>query len=272
MIFSSELALLNQIKINKSLDVDAIIALDEVGRGCVAGPVLTCASLWVKSSHVKGNKQTWITQVKDSKKLTPSKRLSCYNHVLNDFNFTSSSLPYKNSGLIPYVKLLKSSTVMKFENGATKEKNHMECIGFCLGEGSLDEVEQYNIWNAVQIAFSRALLGLKELFLQEILLSKVVLLMDGKLPISVPEEFKNIAQVTVVDGDDLFVSVGFSSIMAKVHRDLFMESQDNIYPQFGFSKHKGYGTPFHLEKIREHGPCELHRLSFLKKYIPLATD
>ncbi|MES2616180.1 MAG: ribonuclease HII, partial [Bdellovibrionota bacterium] len=58
-----------------------------------------------------------------------------------------------------------------------------------------------------------------------------------------------------------------SSILAKVHRDLFMEKQEGIYPQFGFAKHKGYGTALHFENIQKHGVCPLHRQSFLKNVL-----
>ena len=51
--------------------------------------------------------------------------------------------------------------------------------------------------------------------------------------------------------------------MAKVTRDHMIEEYDKIYPEYGFSKHKGYGTKFHMDKLKEIGPCDIHRLSFL---------
>lgn len=92
--------------------------------------------------------------------------------------------------------------------------------------------------------------------------------MDGKHFISIPKEFQDNIQVTVTQADGLFASVGFSSIVAKVFRDSFMESQDNHFPLFGFSGHKGYGTAKHLSLIKQLGLCSLHRKSFLKNYCP----
>ena len=75
------------------------------------------------------------------------------------------------------------------------------------------------------------------------------------------------AQQAVVDGDALCLSIAAASIVAKVVRDRIMERLDRVYPQYGFARHKGYGTPEHLEALRTHGPCPLHRMS----YAPVAA-
>ena len=276
-MFTSEKELLSVLKNNNHSQVQYIIALDEVGRGCVAGPVLTCATLWMKLKTAEGEGDSWATYVKDSKKLSPQKRLSCFNQVLTHFNFTRENIPYKNSTHFPLQRIMQPKQTQFFipshhttsSHKISSRENDFKCLGFCLGEGSLEEVEQYNIWNAVQIGAGRALLGLKELVLEPLNISnsQIVLLMDGNKFLSVPSIFTDIVQVAVTKGDDLFLSVGLSSILAKVHRDLFMESQEEVYPQFGFGKHKGYGTAFHLDKIQKFGICSLHRQSFLKKYI-----
>lgn len=69
-------------------------------------------------------------------------------------------------------------------------------------------------------------------------------------------------QHAVVDGDATCLSIAAASIVAKVVRDRIMERLDRVYPQYGFARHKGYGTPEHLEALRAHGPCPLHRLSY----------
>ncbi len=267
-MFFAEQALLEQIHTLTGQNAEIIVALDEVGRGCVAGPVLTCASMWVRSH----SSHAWITEVKDSKKLSPKKRLSCYKQVLAEFNYTNENLPFKNFHSFPKIDLSKSALCHKFllpELNKVTKTHHFKCVGFCLGESSVEEVEIFNIWNAVQIALARALLGLKEYFFDKFNTSfdKLALLMDGNKPIAVPAPFLNTIQIVAVKADDLFLSVGLSSILAKVHRDLFMESQESIYPQFGFAKHKGYGTPQHLEKILTQGVCQLHRRSFLTGYM-----
>ena len=70
---------------------------------------------------------------------------------------------------------------------------------------------------------------------------------------------------TIVSGDALSPSIAAASILAKVTRDRLMVEYDKKYPQYQFAKHKGYGTKVHTEAIKEHGPCDIHRLTFLTK-------
>lgn len=69
-------------------------------------------------------------------------------------------------------------------------------------------------------------------------------------------------QTAIVKGDALSSSIAAASVLAKVTRDRWMLEMDALYPAYGFAVHKGYGTPDHLEAIRKHGPCPIHRLSF----------
>ena len=71
---------------------------------------------------------------------------------------------------------------------------------------------------------------------------------------------------TVVKGDSLSANIAAASILAKVTRDRFMERMDETYPEYGFAVHKGYGTKRHYAALEAHGPCEIHRQSFLKKF------
>ena len=70
---------------------------------------------------------------------------------------------------------------------------------------------------------------------------------------------------TVVHGDSRSASIAAASILAKVTRDNYMISMAEMYPEYGFEIHKGYGTKAHYQALREHGPCPLHRMTFLKK-------
>ncbi len=72
-------------------------------------------------------------------------------------------------------------------------------------------------------------------------------------------------QVSIVKGDAKSVSIAAASILAKVERDHMMEVYDGLYPQYGFARHKGYGTKAHMEAIRAFGMCPIHRRTFLKK-------
>ena len=84
------------------------------------------------------------------------------------------------------------------------------------------------------------------------------LLVDGKFII--PQ--MNIKQTAFVKGDERVFLIGAASIVAKVVRDKIMDEQHQLYPEYGFDKHKGYGTKFHMEKIKLIGPCPIHRRSF----------
>ena len=87
-----------------------------------------------------------------------------------------------------------------------------------------------------------------------------IVFVDGnRLPeLDIPAEY-------VIHGDAISASIAAASILAKVSRDRFMYEMDKKYPEYDFAKHKGYGTKLHYEKLREFGPCEIHRLTFLKK-------
>lgn len=74
-------------------------------------------------------------------------------------------------------------------------------------------------------------------------------------------------QVKIIKGDAKSASIAAASILAKVTRDHMMEEYDRLYPEYGFAKHKGYGTKAHLDAVREHGMCPIHRRSFLKKFM-----
>ena len=76
-----------------------------------------------------------------------------------------------------------------------------------------------------------------------------------------------IKQVPIIKGDAKSQSIAAASIMAKVTRDRMMQQYDEIYPQYGFAKHKGYGTKAHIEALKEYGPCPIHRKTFLKNIL-----
>ena len=73
----------------------------------------------------------------------------------------------------------------------------------------------------------------------------------------------DVALMPIVHGDALSYNIGAASILAKVTRDRYMVELDEKYPEYGFSRHKGYGTKIHMDKLREIGPCEVHRKSFI---------
>ncbi len=118
--------------------------------------------------------------------------------------------------------------------------------------GTVEEIEKNNILNTTMKTMKRAVEGLK--------LKADYAMIDGnRLPdLNIPCEY-------IVKGDARSMSIAAASILAKVSRDRLMHEYAKQYPMYEFEKHKGYGTRLHVEKILEYGPCEIHRMSFLKK-------
>ncbi|MGI6280166.1 MAG: ribonuclease HII [Acutalibacteraceae bacterium] len=130
-----------------------------------------------------------------------------------------------------------------------------KAVAYNIAFGTLEEIEKYNILEATFLAMNRAVDGLAA--------SADFALVDGNRP---PKGLK-IPCETLVKGDGLSCSVAAASILAKVTRDRLMLELDKKYPQYNFKKHKGYGTKEHTDIILKYGPCEVHRMSFLKKIL-----
>lgn len=125
---------------------------------------------------------------------------------------------------------------------------------YCVAAASVDEIDSYNILQATFLAMKRSYEGLN--------MNIDLALVDGN---RVPPLECNVK--TVVKGDSVSASIAAASILAKVSRDRYMKEIAEKYPQYQFEKHKGYGTKLHYEMLDKYGISDVHRLSFLKKYI-----
>ena len=112
------------------------------------------------------------------------------------------------------------------------------------------EIDRINIYRATMKAMIEAVKSLK--------LKPDLLLIDGNMMLNEV----SIKQRAIIDGDNLSFSIAAASIIAKVTRDRIMREYDKIYPQYGFAKHKGYGTEEHYRALERYGPCNIHRRSF----------
>ena len=119
-----------------------------------------------------------------------------------------------------------------------------------IDEKTIDEI---NILQATYLAMKEAV--------NQLSVIPDMVLIDGNRAPELPVAFR-----TVVKGDSLSASIAAASILAKVTRDRIMEELDSKYPAYGFAVHKGYGTKRHYEALRTCGPCEIHRMTFLKKF------
>ena len=122
---------------------------------------------------------------------------------------------------------------------------------YCIATATVDEIEKLNILNAAMLAMKRAIEGLGAGY-------DIALIDGNKTP-----DVKNAR--ALVKGDATSQTVAAASILAKVSRDRYMAELDHFYPEYGFKKHKGYGTALHYEMLRKYGTSPVHRPSFLKK-------
>ena len=118
-----------------------------------------------------------------------------------------------------------------------------------IAQASVEEIEQLNILQATLLAMKRAVEGLR-------LTPKKVLVDGNRLPVL------SMMAEAIVQGDALVPAISAAPILAKVHRDRWCATMDLAYPQYGFSKHKGYGTAQHLAALQLHGACPEHRKTF----------
>ena len=132
------------------------------------------------------------------------------------------------------------------------------------GIGIVNEkiIDEINILEATHIAMKEAYENANKMYFDKYKENINMLFVDAL-------KIKNvdIKQVSIVHGDAMSVSIAAASIIAKVTRDRMMVEYDKKYPEYGFIKHKGYGTKTHIDKLKEIGACELHRKTFIKNFV-----
>lgn len=129
-----------------------------------------------------------------------------------------------------------------------------EAIAYSVGIVDQKTIDEINILNATKLGVKIALEGLKQ--------KPEIIMVDALNNI----DTLGIPYISVVKGDAKNYCIAAASIIAKVTRDRIMQEWDEVYPIYGFSKHKGYGTAEHIRVIKESGPCILHRRSFIKNF------
>lgn len=127
-------------------------------------------------------------------------------------------------------------------------------VASAVGIVSPQRIDEINILQATYEAMRQAIDGLG--------ITPDMLLVDA---VTIPNV--SIRQTGIIKGDAKSVSIAAASILAKVTRDRMMEEYDKLYPEYGFAKHKGYGSKQHTDAIHEYGPCPIHRRTFIHKFI-----
>ena len=129
------------------------------------------------------------------------------------------------------------------------EEIKQNSLAWSLGRCEAEEIDEYNIFNASLLAMKRAFEALNY--------AAELVLVDGKFSPQLSVE-----SYAVIKGDQHVAAISAASILAKVTRDEEMCILHDSFPDYGFAKHKGYPTPYHLDALKQHGPCHLHRRSF----------
>lgn len=196
-----------------------ILGMDEVGRGCLAGPlVVGCVVL---------NGDTFIDGLNDSKKLTKKKRETILKSIKREAK--DCSLYYISAKKIDEFGISKSLELAY--SLALSEINVIP--DFILIDGNINFLKNVINKDARKISFD----------------------LDVK-------RFENVPIITIIKGDGKISAISAASILAKQSRDHYMELVSDIYPEYGFSDHVGYGTKKHLDAIKEKGILGIHRRSF----------
>jgi ribonuclease HII len=157
--------------------------------------------------------------------------------------------------VLPSGKRIKGLRDSKKVPEKERESLFMEVLCCCVdvGVGIVDAetIDRINILNATKLAMQGAV--------QDLSREADLLLIDAlRLP------SLDVRQISLIKGESKSASIAAASIIAKVVRDGIMQHYDEMYPAYGFAKHKGYSTRGHVEKILMHGPCPIHRKSFEK--------
>lgn len=127
-------------------------------------------------------------------------------------------------------------------------------VAYAVGIANVDVIDRINILQADYEAMRQSIGKLS--VVPELLLNDAVTIPSVNQP-----------QVPIIKGDTKSISIAAASILAKVERDRLMCLYDEVYPQYGFARNKGYGSAEHIEALRKYGPCEIHRRTFIKNLI-----
>ena len=160
-------------------------------------------------------------------------------------------MPLDNESLIVGVDDSKKLSEKKRQQLAEEIKKR--ALAYTIVEIDEKTIDEINILEATKIGMKRAI--------ETLSITPDVVLTDGNMTIDIVHK-----QHSVIHGDALSYSIGAASIIAKVYRDNMMDEYAKTYPQYAFEKNKGYGTAAHIQGIKEHGLCPIHRRTFTKKF------
>ena len=242
-------------------EFEYLIGVDEVGRGPLAGPVVACAVIMPKDWNTPG--------INDSKKLSENRRNELALKIKD--NSIAVGLGFVNSKKIDRFNI-RNATKMAMITAVRQciENLEKQSDGF----DEIGDVSTMIRENREHETGAETTLGMDSNRNLSRKRKRVKILIDGDMEIPLEQlEFELekegfcISQEAVIKGDSKSLSIGAASIVAKVARDEFMKEYAKRAPEYGFEKHKGYGTKAHYEAIASYGLSPIHRKTFLKKVL-----
>ena len=215
--------------------INLIAGVDEAGRGPLAGPMVVSAVILRKEA---------LETVKAE--------------ILGTRNYDVSL----DEWVRQYTSINDSKKLTEKRRDELYEFIINEAISYSIEEISREEVDTKGISVGVQKGFWNAVNNL-ETSAEHVLTDYVHI-----------KRLANNCQTNITKGDGLSINIAAASILAKVYRDRLMCKYALKFPEYGFERHKGYGTEYHLEAIEKYGPCEIHRKTFepVKSWLKLKKD
>lgn len=278
MIEQTRLEEMKSFDMEKSDGFKYLIGVDEVGRGPLAGPVVACAVIMPEDWDVKG--------INDSKKLSENRRNELALNIkdssvaiglgfvnskkIDRFNIRNAT---KMAMIIAVRRCIENFQEQGAESCVIKDYESKNMDSLAKENLNLTAIENLNCKTGAEITLdvnSNGVLSKSGNLLKR----RIKILIDGDMEIPLEQleaDFEKdgfvISQETVIKGDSKSLAIGAASIVAKVARDEFMKAYSKRAPEFGFEKHKGYGTKAHYEAISSYGLSPIHRKTFLKKVL-----
>ncbi len=154
----------------------------------------------------------------------------------------------------PILGVDDSKKLSAVKRAALRKEIESRALAVGVGMADVETIDRINILEATKLAMKRAVEALP--------IQPQMLLLDA-VKLNVP----GMEEKAIIKGDALSVSIAAASIIAKETRDDILRAYDEMYPEYGFGAHKGYGTKAHMEAIEEYGILPIHRRSFLKKFL-----
>jgi len=229
--------------------VPAIIGVDEAGRGPLAGPVCAAAVYVDRSFYETDWFHEYAPEVNDSKQLKEATRERLFDAIQEQ----AAGLIYAACHMVS-VQDIEILNIL----GATRKAMAL-CVEDLMAQSTCP----------LEGIFEGKDLPSESAARQELLVSNSFrkgtarVMVDGK-----PLKPFPYVHTSIVKGDGKSLAIALASIVAKVTRDRYMRKQAQMYPEYGFTSNKGYGTPKHLTALKTNGPCKLHRMSFLTQILP----